>query len=328
MSLQVSAKGEKCDSIESVETDWKMHLFRLQAPILISKSLKRVIELDTIRIYPPFEVNRASVSANFFVGTDLPLRDGNTIKFDSPWTQHPTIGFEEGTSICHGLRVDLKSDIGADWDGLQYLLDLLRERSLQWWINSNSDPFDLGAKYVVGLNEDGSMRSVGQVKDNETSGWNAAASGRRPLGWEAVVDEACWGGFGQGFASRKKLESASTAFLDGLSAYMSNMDNECIYRLCLALEIMESKIREANGKKTNSYAFKLLEGAMLWDVKDKEVIKKMFVDRGHITHGSKPYNYSKQTSILLDYLDLSKRYYERFLKMATDIGWEKLSNFS
>lgn len=328
MSLGVSAEGEKYDAIGSIDTEWKMHLFRLQAPILINKSIKSVIELDRMRIYPPFEVDRASVSANFFIGSEIPLRDGKTMKFDSPWTHHPTIGFEESASICHGLRVDLRSEIGADWDGLQYLLDLLRERSLQWWINSNLDPFDLGAKYVVGINEDGSMRSVGQVKDNEKSAWDAAASSRRPFGWETVVDEACWGGFGKSFASRKKLESASTAFLDGLSAYMSSMDIECIYRLCLALEIMESKIRQANGKGTNSYALRLLEGAMLWDINDKEVLKKMFVDRGHIAHGSKPHNYIAKNSIILEYLDLSKRYYERFLKMATDIGWDKLSEFS
>jgi len=141
------------------------------------------------------------------------------------------------------------------------------------------------------------------------------------------VDEACWGGFELSLKENKPLETATTAFLDALSAFVSNKDAECVYRLCLALEIMESKLRRAKGTPTKAYALRLLNGAQPWKIQDKPLLKKMFVDRGHITHGEKPHHCTENEKLLFEYLDLCKRYYEQFLQIGTDIGWGKLSEY-
>jgi len=172
VSLQVGAHGKDFKETEIPETEWNMHLFRLRSPILTLKGLSRVIEHDEIRVYPPFEINRGLSATQSLAEATIPIVGGK-VELRSPVTSHPTIGFEENAAVCYGLRVDLKSGFGADWDGLELLLARLRERSLQWWISSDVDPFDLGSKYVVRLNDDASF-SDGPVKDDEISSWKAA----------------------------------------------------------------------------------------------------------------------------------------------------------
>lgn len=323
LSLQTSAKAKENHAAETPVAEWNMHLFRLQTPILTTRNLKLVIELDDQRIYPPFEIDRGFLAAQNFTGSRIPsVKD--PIEFSSLCTSFPTISFEDHIAICYGLRVDLKRGVGADWDGLGRLLSLLRERSLQWWIGSEIDPFDLGSKYIVSLNQDGSF-SEDSIEGGRASPWSVVASTKAPFGWETVVNEACWAGFAHNIAKQGPLETATTAFLDALSAYMSQRDSECIYRLCLSLEIMESKVRAANGKPTKAYALRLLDGAHLWQSKDKSLLKKLFTDRGHISHGSKAYYNDKDDTLIIEYLDLCKRYYERFLKKASDYGWDKIS---
>lgn len=323
LSVQDSGYGKDYEHREMQEAEWNMHLFRLSTPVLVAKELSSVITCDDAIIYPPFEIDRGRAATQSLVGSRIPLREGS-VELNPPATSHPTIGFNDNVKVCYGLRVDLRSGIGPDWDGLEMLLGLLRERSLQWWINSGVDPFDLGSRYVVRLNGDGSFTD-GPVKAKEKSPWNVASSSKHPFGWEAVVGEVCWQEFGIYYLRKKKLETATTAFLDGLSSYMSKMDSTCIYQLCVSLEIMESKIRSASGKPTNAYALKLLKDAQLWQAEDKSLLTKIFADRGHIVHGLNPVHITKDERQIVEYLDLTKRYYERFLKMAVDIGWDKVS---
>ncbi len=312
------------DRLEN-SSDWNMHLFALRSPIVTSEMLTDVIELDEIRIYPPINISRGRYFASLFSEVSIPELSGEKRFYRNPWTESPTINMGSAGNTCYGFRVDLKEDTTSNWDDLGYILDLIRERSLQWWINSPFDPFDIGARFVVDIGKDGRPTSNGPADNNEPSAWDAEASIKLPLGWESVLDDAAWKGFGKSFANRKKLESATTSFLDAISSYMAKNDIECIYRLCIALEIMESKIRRAKGKPTDAYALGLLKGSILWNREDKIVLQNMFSDRGNIAHGKKPHYYSKENNIIFSYLDLTRKYYEKFLGLSTEIGWEKIS---
>lgn len=324
LTYRENPRGPETIDQEMLTAEWNMHLFRLQTPVLVKRGLISVIDYNDIRVYPPFEIDRGLASSQSLLGSRIPLLEGCK-ELNPPVISHPIINFDKHTAICYGLRVDLRRKISPVWDGLPNLLNLLRETSLQWWINSHIDPFDLGSKFIVEIEDNGSF-SDGPLKTDQRSPWHPAVSTKRPLGWETVVDEVCWKKFALCLSSNKVSDMATTTFLDAVSSYMSEMDFDCIYKLCLSLEIMESKLRSARGNPTNSYALKLLKNAHLWKTKDKSLLKKMFVDRGHIAHGEKPPFYSSDENLIVGYLDLGKSYYERFLKQAREIGWSKISN--
>jgi len=325
LTMGVGASGKDAPTPRIQSDGWKMHLIQLQTPIFVDPKLKTIIELDEMRIYPPFEIDQASNSATCFTGAKIPNGKKPAVKFGSPWTKSPSFSFGEGSLVCYGMRVDLTRNHDPAWDGLSQILTLLRERSLQWWINSSQNPFDLGSRLVAILNEQGSFPSSTKIDDKEHSPWIAQIKSQMPFGWENVVDEGCWGGFGLALKEGKSPETATTAYLDGITAYMSKMDIDCVYRLCVALEIMEKKVRIAEGRPTKHYALKLLRNAALWEQKDRGILTRIFADRGNIAHGSTAHFMSRNTSNIVDYLELATKYYKKYLNFATDFGWNKLS---
>lgn len=102
---------------------------------------------------------------------------------------------------------------------------------------------------------------------------------------------------------------------------MSYNDDSCVLKLCIALEIMECKIRKLKNRKVKDYALRLYKDAALWKQSDKKLITQMFADRGHIGHGKSPYNISKNPILLVNHLETSFEVYSDFLKASESKDW-------
>ena len=306
-----------------IDFNWDSYLINLRSPIIVFKEVKSVIWLENLRVYPPFQLNTTSNRKHLFDGTQIPTLDNEQSLFDPPGGVHLYVGVLETQAVCYGMRLDIEKKSELNWNNLGYILSCIREISMQWWINSILDPFDLGSSYML----EKSIRPA----HYKASGLQMAdvcwAENRflSTLDFVTPVTKDLWSYLELKVKANTPLESASIAFFDALSAYMGNLDAECQYQLFKAMEIMERKVRRMHGRPTNQVGAKLLKGAVLWLESDKKIIIALFAARSQAAHGLILNQIGKID--LRDFLDLVYKYYRTYRDQATDFGWHLVCGF-
>ncbi|WP_195819797.1 hypothetical protein [Roseobacter sp. MH60115] len=318
---------EECDGLPSKTlSDWSGYLVEMPTPIIMAKGSFNPIISPSFRIYEPFEINQKARNAGAMSDIHIPADQDGRISVPGYAINGMTASNAGDDCLsCLGLRIDFLD--GNPENDIHELIRLfrsaVREVTFQWWLSSRTNPFDLGHRLSFELTP-----SFGAAKpypssnsDSYTGTWRGSTSLTNRLGFERPVGKNEWAEIDSRIRAGREMESATSFFMDAVSAFMAHEDHNCLVNACVALEIMECKMRALSGKKINGYGDKLRRDAVLWRKKDEETIKKMFIDRGHIAHGRPPYNYRKNPVIMVDYLELLVEYYNRFLDRSGIHGW-------
>lgn len=115
------------------------------------------------------------------------------------------------------------------------------------------------------------------------------------------------------------------AFFDAISKYMSGNDTATVLQLCICVEVLGNKQLMLSGKRPTNFD-NLIQRTKLVGDKEKKILRKMFVDRGHIAHGREADSMRKngQPSIE-DYLETTLAFVIGYINTLNVENWPMLS---
>ena len=324
-SVRLSPPTEDSHNADFNYSGWTAYFMYLKTPIAVQGKLEGNVSYNGAVLYPPFALNDAESDVISFRGIRLPDTSEEGVEMPSLLVKRPTIGFSKETVLCNGLRVDVAPGRSAR-PQIDYMLSLIRERTHQWWLTTDRNPFDLGTRFYVrlGLNHEVLSCEADPKRENQVP-WGFAADFQMKLSIERPLDQKEWDQCIAASQIQRRPETATSFFHDMLGSYYAKRNETCIYQACVTLEIMESKLRTLAGKPTNNFALKLLRNSALWLENDKAILKKMFTDRGHIAHGRAPIYVTKDETLIKDYVSLVESYYRRFLTQIQNYDWSEVS---
>lgn len=319
---------------------FEAHIFRLPQPILCERdTIRDIIDLHAngknARLYPPFELNDVGENAGVFDGVKIP--EGN-IKIESfreiPNSVSKSLSTMPGNKgqdmvFCQGLRLDVASGFNAS--GLiEDLLEQICQHTHQWWLRSSHSPFNGLMRFGAEIDKDNRLREelrYAGAKKIE-SAWYVARETQNMLGIEAPLTNGKWLLVCHNVSVGQKADSGVIAFHDALASYMAHDDVRCVFNLCLCIEILGNKRRLLLGLNPVS-ADVLVKTTDLVSDDHKVVIKKLFVDRGHVAHGREPPNLGKSRDALLEsYLEATRGLLSRYLSSLKPGEWPEASQLA
>lgn len=281
---------------KSIKKGFEGHIYKLPFPIIcVFPQIKDILDFEIegkrIRIYPPFETNVLKEISMAFEGVAVPEGNKEVEDFKTiPDTAVKNLYLEQHSSTkqeyyCHGLRIDVET--GASINKIiNILLDQICQYTHQWWLRSSVSPFS-GMKrfgFFIGNNFEiiNELRYHGAGKVE--CSWHAVRQVQMQIGIEVALDNQKWLLIGNHVAHLHSAEAGFIAFYDAIASYMAEEDEQCILNLCLCVEILGNKRRLLLNQREVK-ADELLASTDLVDNDVKEVLKKLFIDRGHVAHG-------------------------------------------
>jgi hypothetical protein len=303
----------------------KAYFFRLKTPIAVEGELSGTVVYKGVRIHPPFPVEEGETDIGVFRGVELPNSGSSVNEVPAGLTKRPTTKFAPNATMCSGLRVDVPAGIST-WPQLDYILGLIRERTHQWWITTDRNPFDLGLRFRadLGANDELLPYEADGSRENKVP-WGFAHALQLRVTFETPLNQAEWLQCVHAASQEQRHETATAFFHDALSSYFANRDEACLYQMCVSLEIMESKVRQLAGNPTKDFALRLLRGAKLWRNEDRDVLTKMFSDRGKVAHGRAPVHMTRDPQMIIQYIRIGEKYYRLFMEHVKGMGWHRIA---
>jgi len=281
---------------KNIKKGFEGHIYKLPHPIIcVSPQIKDILDLEIetkrVRIYPPFEINILKEISSAFEGVVIP--EGN-IKLEDfkpiPNSAVNSFHLEQHSSArqeyyCQGLRIDV--EIGAPINKIiNILLEQICQYTHQWWLRSGISPFN-GMKrfgFSIGNNFEIIKELRYHGAGNVESSWHAVRQTQLQLGIELPLDSQKWLLIGNHVAHLRPAEAGFIAFYDAIASYMAEEDEQCILNLSLCVEILGNR-RRLLLNQSDIKADELLTTTDLVDDNIKAVLKKLFIDRGHVAHG-------------------------------------------
>lgn len=309
---------------------WSGHLYGMTTPIT-SYPLQRVLSNDAFRLYPPFELNRrAAVTGSL---TDIEIPTGTEVAGAATSVpDYAVTGVKgdmhiNGAVPNYGLRLDIRDGIDLHTTVLD-VLELVRQFTFQWWINTARNPFDQGARLHFELKSDFSPRTL--LKYNGFQGKNGPWGGEmgvQPLcGHELPLDESRWLMIGRCIERGIKADFGITLFNNAVEHYMAFKDREAILNLALQFEVCENRCLLMDGKADLKKNKDLLKVTKLVRGKDRDLFRWIITDRDNIAHGRPPYHASKDPGLIRSYLSAGRRLIDSYLEKLNEFGLENAGN--
>lgn len=311
----------------NVAEGWTSHIYALTTPIT-SLDIKQIIVGSTFRLYPPFELNRKEAISHSFEGVTIPVGERHVAgQIDIP--DYAVRGAKGDMSIYtanprYGLRLDLRDDVKPS-EFLNSALELVRQFTCQWWINTARNPFDEGIRLQFELQRDFSPRELlkCQGRQGQDGPWSGAFGTQPLLGHEAPLDETRWSMVAKCLRQGIAADFGVTLFNNAVESYMSFRDRDAILNLALQFEVSENRILLLSGKTDLKRNKDVLKNSKLISGSDKLLFRKLITDRDNVAHGRAPYHLRKSPDIMRDYLTAGRRLLDSYITKMNGFGWER-----
>jgi hypothetical protein len=318
--------------VASALTGVEARIGRLSVPIISETATVLDVFQTTfggkmIRVYPPFPIDAKGETTGAFARSWIPegltkveryVAVGATATLGATVTQ--AIG--PGTFFCEGFRVDFEA--GADFNRFIFLLlENIGQHTHQWWLRGRTQPFRGIGRIGCELNSDFTLRELlkfkgaGQLK----SPWHGVTETQRLLGFERALTNSLWLHCCNDTALGMRGDSGILSFHDAISYYMADDDVLCIMSLSITVEILGNKRRILKGKKPTGFA-ELLKTSDLVDSKNRAILDRLFIDRGHVAHGKKPHHVEGRSNQRIEeYIEAVQLLVSRYLQLAKPHEW-------
>lgn len=280
---------------KSIRNDFKAYIYKIPHPIICEDwELFNILDFQVdgkrIRFYSPFKINEGCETEGAFEGILIP--DGT--KIIERWTALPDImarklrgqwHLTEKSANCQGLRLDVE-DGAPDEKIINIFLEQVCQFTYQWWLRSRQSPFQGMKRYGLSIGQDFKVLKelcYRGAKGVKTSCYPIRTS-QTLLGIEKPLDKHIWDIVAFNVRNMTRAEPGLLAFNEALADYMAGDDERCILDLSLCVEILGNKRRMLQGK-SDVPAARLIMKTDLVDEATRSVLKKLFIDRGHVAHG-------------------------------------------
>ena len=317
---------------------FEARIFRLPQPIMCEPdNIRDIIDLQLtgkkVRLYPPFKLNDVGENAGAFEGVKIP--EGNLIiesfkeipsTVSKSFSALPGAIKDRDIVFCQGLRLDVEN--GFDATGLiEGLLEQICQYTHQWWLRSSGSPFNGLMRFGAEIDSNNYLRDELRYTGAKriTSTWYVARETQRLLGIEVPLERGKWLIGCHNVSVGQKADSGVIAFHDALASYMSQDDERCIFNLCLCIEILGNKRRLLLGLNPVS-ADMLVKSTDLVLEDYRVVVKKLFVDRGHVAHGREPPNlHNNREALLESYIEATRVFLNGYFNSLKPGEWPEAS---
>ncbi len=321
-------EATKKEHLRNKKTRWSSFIVELKTPIVCNNDIVDVISASGLRIYPPFKLNQKEANGGLFSEMALPVGD-SVVDSKLHIPDYAIKGASTDMKIgdaepCYGLRIDIEEGVAHDV-ALEFFLQLIRQYSKQWWVSTAQNPFDIGVRINFQVQEDNSPRlllkhcGAGQI----AAPWYGVAATQNLVGIEIPVDRTIWVEVGRCMSLGYGREDALQYFLTAIAAFMAYEDNQTILNLAFMFEVAENKTRILQDKNSLSKNKDLLKNAVVATEQQITTFRKLIIDRDNIAHGRRAYHASKNPRILIDYLEISAEFINRYLDLCRELGWDK-----
>lgn len=309
---------------------WISEIYQVKAPLWVDPRVKDIIVGSGMRVYPPFDANMQDMISNSLNDVKIPIGQSHVEKF-IPFSEDAVRGLTTATEVGDAspkylLRIDrMETDPHHD-DNLQLFLDLFRQYSQQWWVGSSTDPFDLGFRQSFEIEKDYTPRLKLRHAGADASGiWYGLSATQKFIGFEQIVDCPSWTAIGECLRAGTGLDRSIGLMLDAVVEFMTYHDERAILSIAIALDMMAAKIHNSMSSKSmkKKYGDEAVAQSGIVSRKDREIIKHLFIDRGHIAHGRRPHHLRKDPVKIVYYMDAGLRSLGLYLSKAHAIGWQK-----
>lgn len=321
----------------SLKKGFEAHIFRLPQPILCERdTILNIFELQVngkkARLYPPFALNDLGENAGAFDGVKIP--EGNlTIETFREIPSSVSKSFsampsnkEQSTVFCQGLRLDIESGFNESVL-IEALLEQICQHTHQWWLRSFGSPFNGLRRFGAEIDKNNHLREelrcagTGKIE----SAWYVARETQNLLGIETPLTNGKWLLVCHNVSVGQKADSGVIAFHDALASYMAHDDARCVFNLCLCIEILGNKRRLLLGLNPIP-ADELVKTTDLVSDDYKTIIKKLFIDRGHVAHGREPPNLGRNEKTQLEsYIEATRGLLSGYLNSLKPGEWPEAS---
>lgn len=311
----------------NVAAGWTSHIYSLTTPIT-SLDIKEIIVGPFFRLYPPFELNRKEAVSHSFEEVKIPVGD-RVVTREMEVPDYAIRGAKGDMSIFdatpkYGLRIDLHDDQKVS-EFLSSTLELIRQFTFQWWINTARNPFDQGIRIQFELQQDfsprGLLKCVGRQGQNGP--WSGAFGTQPLLGHEVPLDHSRWKMVGHWLERRLSADFGVTLFNNAVESYMSFRDRDTILNLALQFEVSENRVLLLSGKTDLKRNKDILKKSTLVSGSDRELFRKLITDRDNVAHGRPPYHLRKSPEILKEYMTAGRRLVDTYVDRMNGFSWEK-----
>ena len=329
------------DEIEAYKQNklhnYTAHILQLPQPILcVTGDCTDIITIEyadkKLRLYPPFPLNSSKEIKCAF--NDVQIPEGNiTVDHCTTFPYETTpAGMtvkpqpNSDTAYYEGLRIDAEAGAPLD-DVLQILLEQITQHTHQWWILSDSSPFKGFERFQSELQRDFRLRDL--LKYSGAGPLEMplypVASTQGLLGLEKAMTNNLWVVACNHTSRGYRGDTGLLSFYDAISKYMSGNDAATVLQLCICVEVLGNKQLILSGKRPTNFD-KLIQRTKLVGDKDKKILGKMYIDRGHIAHGKEAHSMGKngQPSIQ-DYLEATLAFVNGYINTLDIENWPKAS---
>lgn len=312
----------------SKKEGWSSFILELKTPIAFHTDIRNIIETEKLRIYPPFQLNTKDSNSGLFNETKIPTGTYealDSIEIPNYAIKATSIDMKIGNAVpCYGLRIDVHNDISHDV-AIDFFLQIVRQYSKQWWVGTSQNPFDIGLRMNFQINKDNSPRFLLQHKGagQVPAPWYGIAATQNLIGLETPVDQKIWDEVGNCMRIGYGKEDVLQYFLTATAAFMAHEDNQTILNLAFMFEVAENKVRIIQDKNTISKNRDILRTPLIANKLQTEIFRKLITDRDNIAHGRRAYHAKNDPKILIEYLETSADFINKYLEICTEIGWSK-----
>ena len=313
------------------------HILQLPQPILcVTEDCTDIITIEIknkkLRLYPPFPLNSTQEIKCAFNDIKIPEGENNIDHYiPFPYETVPagllvSPQSTPNTTYCQGLRIDSEIDAPLN-DVLQILLEQITQHTSQWWIRSGTSPFIGFDRFESAINRDFSIRELLKYSGAGSleSTLYPVTSTQAPFGLGKLMTNDLWVAVCNHTSKGYRGDSGLLLFFDAISNYMSGNDTAAVLQLCICVEVLGNKQLILSGKKPTDFN-NLIRRTKLVGDKEKEILKKMFIDRGHIAHGKIAYLMGKigQPNIN-DYIETTLAIVDGYINSLDTENWPDAS---
>lgn len=311
--------------------EWRGHIIELKSPVMMLSGFSEAIRTDDFVIYSPFMLDRKSSITHALDDVKIPVLPEVDASRLYPIPDYAIRGAYSAVNnsdcnICHGIRIDTSKNTDPVLV-LEMFLKLIRQYTLQWWVNSPRNPFDYGYRMSFGLTKNLSPRAVlmdGALNEIETP-WAGNIATQTLIGIERKLSLEIWKQIAKSIESGGNAETVTSLFLEAISAFMAYDDLQTVLNLALVFEVAENKVRLLKGKNIENRNKKILSNPCIAEKGQIEIFRKIITDRDCIAHGRKPHHLHGTPTILAEYLDASTEFFNSYLNLCRKFGWDKVA---
>lgn len=293
-------------SSEARPNGWEAYFLELNTPIVFTSALNDVIVGEGFRLYPPTQISNGRAPEIMARSAYIPAGTPQVNQFQYVDYQTST-GFsfsinqteEFPVFYCYGLRIDVREELVDVFRIQRRVLLAIRSICLQWWLLDSLNPFDLKVRFTSTLIDDRSLIEVSRSGE-----LRLPTQTRVELcGVEKALGPPQWSYLRHVLMTDAKTDLAQSLFCDALARFYNFDDASSTLHLALSLEAAEAGARRKTGRKVDNNPLRnLKKDPLLLGAGDYHILKKLFVDRGHIAHAESPPNLSADKEIITRYI--------------------------